>query len=204
MAEIRPTATFNGLPCLAFVQGEDRSITVALRDLNGGAPIDLTAARLTFSFQQLGGGTVRRMSGPLVLPASASAAGQPFLVASHGLVTGDPVTFTSTGTLPVPLDTVTTYTVEVVDVNTFTLLDGAGAPVAITAAAVGPFALQGQDVTVTAPSTSGLCQLALRAPVTMAIQDGLAQSFQIGLQANNQTRIIIERHELDVYPQVAP
>jgi hypothetical protein len=62
--------------------------------------------------------------------------------AGHGLTTGDPIRFYVYGSstppaLPGGMQLAYTYTVVVIDANTFTLLDASGSPVALTGTAIG-------------------------------------------------------------------
>jgi hypothetical protein len=201
MADNDIVATFNGRCVVSFVQGEDRAIAVSLRDCETGVPLDLTGAGVHFEFVGTLGQPVRRFSDLLVLGVVDVAPGVPFALPNHGLVTGDPVKFT--GGVPTPLVVSTTYLVVVADQNTFSLTDTSGNAIAITGDPSGPFYLAMSDVTVNSPASSGLVTLLLRAPVTAAIQEGLGQTFQIEvLDSEGMLRIVLERNDLDVWPQV--
>lgn len=199
------SATFNGAPGLSFVQGEDRTIAIEMRDLAAAGPLDLTGSVLRVAFLAAAGGSIRRSNGALVMaPAALSVSTGVFTKADHGLVSGDPVTFTTAGTLPSPLAVSTPYLVVVIDPNTFSLTDASGNPIPTTTAPIGNLSMTVTgDMVLASPLTSGLATLTLRALVTSAVQPGLSQSFQVELIQSNRMRVIIEANELDVYPQVA-
>lgn len=198
---------FDGSQGLAFVAGEDRTISVAIYDQNVGQPINLTGGAVFVNFPRSGGGTVKRTSAALPIAASAVTTGSPgaIVLNDHGLVTNDAVTFAVvSGGLPAPLAGATTYLVSVIDNNTFSVTDNTGAAINLTTAGTGTFTVSnGSDISLTTP-TAGLVTLTLRYTVTNAIEAGLGQTFEVGYTIGGKTRIQCLPGLLDVTAQPDP
>lgn len=199
----------NNQPRLSFVQGEDRTVAIVVSDKNTGEPIDLTSTVMQLSIPRNNGGTIKRNSAPIKVLSTQVAAGAPGTVAmtSHGLVGGDPVTVApnSASTLPAGLAISTPYLVAVIDNNTFSFTDAGGVPITLTTVGTGSFNITNTaaDITVDVP-TLGHAVLNLRALVSAAANDALAQDMQLGITVAGKTRIAVLKNALDVYAQADP
>lgn len=204
MLDPKVAVRFDGDSGMSFVAGEDRSISVAYYDARSGQPIDLSGASVYVEFARAGGGVVRRTSGPITIVSSSVTPGAPgaFGATKHGLVTGDPVALTVvSGALPTPLQAATTYLVNYIDKDRFSLADTSGNPLTVLSAGTGSFALSNGSDFAVSQATAGLCSLVLRAAVTNALETGLGQNFEVGYSLAGKTRIVALEGLLDVYSQ---
>jgi hypothetical protein len=190
--------TFDGQPRISLVQGEDRTIQLEFRDVVKQLPINLTGGYVTMRLPSQGDAPILRSSLPQVIPtAQVSVPNDTITSISHGFVTGDPVTVTTSGTFPAPLAVSTNYLVQVVDDDTFQLSDVSGSLINITSQGTGAVLVLCPDITVDT-GDQGTASVTLRALVTAALEPDEGQSFMVGINIGGKQRYVIVSNELDV------
>lgn len=206
--DIRVGVSFDGNDGIAFTQGEDRTILIAVYDADTLLPVNLTGGVIGINFPRQGGGSIKRTNGSVIASAQNVNLNpaNTVVITDHGLVTGDVVQVAPIGggTLPAGLAISTNYTIAVVDNNTIGFLTSLGVVVDLTTQGIGTFSLtDAADLVLTTPA-SGLATLNLRAAVSEDVQPCENQAFQVEYTVSGKTRIAVVKGTLDVQSQPDP
>lgn len=198
---------FDGNPGLSFCQGEYRTVLLTFVNKLTGIPINLTGT-VSVNFSQQGGGTVKRSTAGVNIPASQVniTPANTLTLQDHGFVTGDTIQVAAQagGALPGGLSALTNYLVVAIDLNTFSLTDSSGNAIVLSSqGTIGLVATLQNDVTIS-NATLGQVSLVLRNQVTAVVNAALAQDFQVGYVNSNEPRIAVIQGQLDVLAQPAP